>query len=208
MSITFPIDLPSKPGFLSQEWDYKVIAAVSRSIFTGSIQVQKFQGEWLESTVVLPAMPRELAEQWAAFLALLRGPVNSFLLGDSLSNVHGTLGVATGTPLIKGAGQIGSLVHTDGWTHDIAKIVKAGDFLSFGVAKEHLYKATADSDSDSSGNADINIFPSILEATTDDDEITIPGMGQFKLLDAGKYAYGVDQICKGLTFTCAQDISS
>ncbi len=213
MSITYPLSLPgsasgrnSVPGFVSQEWTERRIASVTRSIFTGSMQVQAFQGQWLECVVTVAAMSRAEAEPWAALLALVNSGVGSLMLGDSLSVVHGSLGVASGTPLVKGAGQTGNVLLTDGWTNSITGIVKAGDFLSFGVAKEHLYKVMKDADSDSSGNCSIDIFPSILDSTTDDDVISLPGLGQFKILDSGKYSYGVDQICKGLTFTAVQDI--
>lgn len=215
MSITFPLDQPgysdsirtSVPGYQSQDWTYQKIVALSRSIFTGSIQVQEFQGEWLECVITLPAMPREKAEPWAAFLGSLRGPVGSFMLGDSLSIVHGIRGVLlTGQPLIKGAAQVGKIVNTDGWTGTL----KAGDWIAFAGSsgKWHLYKVMADvTSSDATATTAIDIFPQLLDPTVDNNGIAFGhGQGQFKMLNPGTYGYDVAQICKGLTFTAVQDI--
>ncbi len=213
MSISYPLDLPgattgktSVPGFTSQEWTMKKVGAITRSQFTGSIQVQEYQGEWLECTCTLPPMSREIAAQWEGFFGAERAPVGTFKLSDSLSVVHGSLGIATGTPLVDGANQLGKVVNLKGFTAGVTGILKAGDFMSFGVAKENLYMVVKDCDSDGDGKVAVDIFPRILENTTDEDEVSLPGAGIFRMLTANKFKFDVDQLCKGVTFTAVQDV--
>jgi hypothetical protein len=90
-----------------------------------------------------------------------------------------TRGTATGTPLTNGADQSGSELVTDGWTGSVTGILKEGDIITLGSSSaDYTYSVnpgnlltnegvaqfvvTADVDSDSSGNATIPIYPSII----------------------------------------------
>lgn len=79
------------------------------------------------------------------------------------------LGVATGTPLIKGGGQTGDSILTDGWSTNITAL-KAGDW--FQVANDpKVYMVTSDAVSDGSGNATVSIFPALRRSPADNSVI-------------------------------------
>lgn len=85
-----------------------------------------------------------------------------------------TTGPATGSGLIKGAGQSGAVLLTDDWTASTTGILKKGDKVSAGGAYAvnpvtgaqlgflRQFTVTADVDSDGSGNASVPIDPPIV----------------------------------------------
>lgn len=92
-------------------------------------------------------------------------------------------GVGTGSPLVKGASQVGSSLVTDGWTHNITGILKAGDIFTVNSINT-VYELTADANSDNSGNATLAISPDIYVGSSpaDDAVLTInttPGLVVF-----------------------------
>lgn len=81
-------------------------------------------------------------------------------------------GAAGGTPQVNLAGQTGRTVNTKGWTHGVTGILRAGDFLKFnGHAK--VYLVTADANSDSNGQAALNIEPALMAAPADNEAIVV-----------------------------------
>ena len=81
-------------------------------------------------------------------------------------------GIATGTPLVKGASQTGRSVITDGWTATQTGILLAGDFIKF-AGQDKVYIVTADANSDGSGNATIAIEPALMASPANDAAITV-----------------------------------
>jgi hypothetical protein len=131
------------------------------------MQVYEHPGSWWEIDIELPPMERADAEQFIGFLCGLNGPRGTFTLGDP----DGTTprGTATGTPVVKGAGQTGRTLLTDGWSTGVTGILKAGDWIQIG---NYAYKVTQDADSDGSGNATLEIFPTLRAAPSDNASIT------------------------------------
>jgi hypothetical protein len=154
--------------------------AMLRSPWTFQTQVQEHQGQlWMLEASVAPCK-REQAEPWVAFLESLKGPVGTFLIGDPLARVP--RGVAGGTPLVKGAGQTGEALETDGWTPSTTGILKAGDYIQVG---QRLYKLKQDANSDGSGNSTLEIYPRLRESPADNAAIvTNAPVGLFRLNDA------------------------
>lgn len=88
-----------------------------------------------------------------------------------------TVGQLGGTPLVNGASQTGTSLITDGWTASAANRLKRGDDIEIGsgttavnavnpmnyesVGSTRKFVLTADADSDASGNATLQITPSI-----------------------------------------------
>ena len=95
------------------------------------------------------------------------------IYGDQNINKH-TAGVASGTPLVNGAGQSGNSIVTDGWTASISGILKKGDIITFAgvygvnpINKQSTgelkqFVVTADVNSDGAGNATVPISPAII----------------------------------------------
>ena len=181
MAITYPLSLPDATSYRSARMTARSVVGVTRSPFTGSQQVQKHQGQWWEFEAALAPMARASAEGWIAFLLSLNGQQGTFLLGDPLGST--VRGVGTGTPLVKGASQTGNSLITDGWTASQTGILKAGDYFQLGSgSSSKLYKVLADANSDGSGDATFDIWPSINTAVDNNSALTISSAkGAFRL---------------------------
>jgi hypothetical protein len=181
MAIAYPLSLPDVTSFESARMTARSVVGVSKSPFTGAQQVQKHQGQWWEFEAKLVPMARANAEAWLSFIISLNGMQGTFLLGEPLGAT--ARGIATGTPLVKGASQTGNSLITDGWTASQTGILKAGDYFQLGTgSSSKLYKVLADANSDGSGNATFDIFPSINTAVADDSAIVVSSAkGLFRL---------------------------
>jgi hypothetical protein len=118
----------------------------------------------------LPPMYRSEAAPIFAFLMAQRGQYETFSL--VLPGMGSSRGVATGTPLVKGASQTGRSVLTDGWTATQTNIVRAGDFIKF-AGHNKVYMITADTNSNGSGEATITIEPALVVSPADNAAVTV-----------------------------------
>lgn len=203
MTISFPLSLPTSIGLDSFSLRVSGSAAMLRSPWTFQTQVQEHQGQiWMLEAAVAPC-DRERAEPWIAFLESLEGPVGTFLIGDPLARVP--RGVATGTPLVKGAGQSGKSLDTDGWTPSTTGILKAGDYIQVG---QRLHKLKADASSDGSGNATLDIYPRLRESPADNAAIvTNAPVGLFRLNSAEVPLFEADyERLYSISFTAVEAI--
>lgn len=127
---------------------------------------------------------RSWTEEWPPLLgtdpavqAFLAKVANFYQSGTVLTIQHQsrktTLGVGTGTPLVKGANQTGKSLITDGWTASQTGILKAGDLITCGLP--WVFEVTADCDSDgaSPSVATIPINPGILAGASPADNAAI-----------------------------------
>jgi len=85
-----------------------------------------------------------------------------------------TLGVGTGTPLVKDANQTGKSLITDGWTASQTGILKAGDLITL-ASIPWVFEVTADCNSDGAtpSVATIPISPGILAGASPADNAAI-----------------------------------
>ena len=105
----------------------------------------------------------------------LRAFVGAQQGGDKFQFIAASMqprGVATGTPLVNGAGQTGYSINTDGWTPSIANIMRAGDIFKLGNHSK-VYELAADVSSDASGQAVLVTTTPLRMSTTDNDIITV-----------------------------------
>ena len=181
MAISYPLALPTTTGIAKVRISANNVVGISQSPFTAKQQVYKYTGQFWEAEISLPPMKRADAEYWISFLLKLNGSYGTFLLGDP--NGATARGIATGTPLVKGASQTGNELVTDGWTTSTTGILKAGDYIQLGSgATAKLHKVLDDVDSDSSGNATITIWPDLRSAPSDNAAIVVSGAkGVFRL---------------------------
>lgn len=201
MAITYPLAFPSQ--CVNQiTIRAKTIVGISASPFTGQQQVYKHQGQWWEAEMSFPPMKRENAEEVAVFLIKLNGRFGTFLMGDSANTLP--RGVGTGTPLVKGAGQTGNELITDGWTADTTNILKAGDWIQLGAgATARLHKILDNVNSDATGTATLTLFPSLRSSPADNAVIVVNSpKGQWRLstndidytIQTGQF-YGITLAC-------------
>lgn len=182
MSITYPLIPPSTPGATSVQWSATDAVATVSSAFTFSTQVQEWSGQLLTVNLNLPAMKRDVAEPWVAFLLALKGMWGTCLIGDM--SYQGKRGVGTGTPLVNGLNlAMSQQLVTDGWTHSVTGILKAGDWISFNTGTTiRLHKILSDANSDGSGNATFDIYPCLRENVGDNTAIVLTKpVGTFRL---------------------------
>ena len=201
MAITYPLSLPDATSYQAARMTARSVVGVSKSPFTGVQQVQKHQGQWWEFEGSLAPMSRADAEEWIAFFLKLNGMQGTFLLGDPLGTT--ARGIATGTPLIKGASQTGNSLITDGWTTSQTGIMKAGDYFQLGTGtSSRLYKVLADADSDGSGDSTFDIWPSINTALADNTALDVTSPAGLFRLATNEVGFDLQQAQKdGLAFS-------
>ena len=114
------------------------------------------------------------------YLAFMEGQVNRISVGDH--SYTGALGALGGTPRIKGAGQTGTSLITDGWPASTT-VLKAGDLLSYsnGTYSE-LKQVTSDATTNGAGEVTLSIAPEIHTTPADNTLIvTASPVGTFML---------------------------
>ena len=181
MSITYPLDFPVDSGLARITWGARSVVSSSQSPYTGAEQVQAYTGQWWYGTVSLPPMQRAIAEAFITFLLKLNGMQGTFLFGDPTGET--ARGVATGTPLINGSSQSGNSLVTDGWTAGVTGILLAGDYLQLGTGTSaRLYKNLSAVNSNGSGQATFDIWPSLQVTPSDNQAVIISSpKGLFRL---------------------------
>ncbi|PKR57507.1 hypothetical protein [Thalassospira lohafexi] len=164
MTITYPLSLPAKPGVKAIRWREMTKVGVSVSPFTFQRQVQRGQGQAWAADITLPTIrDRAVVGEWQAFLLAMNGSQGFFAMGDP--DNFGPLGVATGSPVIDGAGQTGPDIATTGWTVSTTGILKKGDRIGLGSgATARMHKVLEDVDSDSNGDATLSLWPRVVIA--------------------------------------------
>lgn len=199
MAISYPLSLPST-DIAQVRLVANSMVGISQSPFTAVQQVYKYTGQYWEADISLPPMKRAVAEYWISFLLKLNGSYGTFLLGDP--NGATPRGVATGTPLVKGANQGGSDLLTDGWTTSTTGILKAGDYIQIGT---YLHKVLDDVNSDSSGNATLTLFPDLRESPADNAAITVSSAKGLFRLSSGQTSWDINEASiYGITFAARE----
>lgn len=164
------VALPAYPGFAHYSLDMTDSVAIQRSPFTGQTQAQQWPGaDMWTGTAELPALVSQAdAQNWRAFLAQLRGMANAFQLAppDYLGPQGDPLPGASSVPSIPGtvtdiAGA--QILHTVGWQLSAFGLLQPGDWIQVGY---RLHMVMNPVNSDSSGHAAIEVFPSLREAPT------------------------------------------
>lgn len=102
MPVTYPLTLPSTPGFRSASFKPRSAVAVARSPFSFAEQAQAYDGQMWETEREYPRMTRAQAEALNAKIAALNGREGTFYLsppykGSSLV----PRGTATGSPVVR-----------------------------------------------------------------------------------------------------------
>ena len=196
-TFSYPLSLPSTPAPQNIELLDAHKAAMTRGEFSYVRQTHDYNADLLEAVVTLPPMKRADAEEWVSVFLNLKGIVNTFLMTiDANATARG---IASGTPLVKGASQTGDELATDGWTAGQTGIMKTGDWMS--IANK-LVKVTEDANSDGSGNATLTIWPYIATAFADNAPIDVSSpMGTWRRTDRGVWTINRLQLY-GISFSC------
>lgn len=93
-----------------------------------------------------------------AFIAQLSGMAGRVLITPLQGRAP--RGVATGIPVVQGAGQLGRSLNTSGWTPSTPLILRTGDYFSVAtLSGPELKILTADAASDADGKATLQFTP-------------------------------------------------
>jgi uncharacterized protein involved in outer membrane biogenesis len=122
-----------------------------------------------QADVTLPPMHRSDAERWIAWLVSLRGPLGSFLLGDSIS------GTARGTAT---SATITGFTGDNSVTVAMTGTLLAGDYFQLGSGgTATLHKVLQDQD----GDGTLEIWPAIRTNQSAASATLSNAQGQFRL---------------------------
>lgn len=190
---------PTYPGVRSVDFTVKDSTATVPSPFTGQVQVQQWPGaDMLSGTFTLPPMSQVNAAAWVAFLMELRGMANAFMIGDPMFITP--MGTPSGTPVVNNtlSGTNGNPVMSQtltmgGWTASRSGLLLPGDYIQVGV---RLHRVLDEVNSDASGNATVNIWPTLRgQPTNGTSIITENAQGLFRLAtNSRKFSFDVTRL--------------
>lgn len=186
MAISYPLSTPTNKTIAEIRLIARNVVGVSTSPFTLKQQTYQFSGQRWEADIQLPAMQRDNAEEWVAFLMSLYGQKGTFLLGDPLgATAQGSASTAAGTPVVNGASQTGGTLAIDGLPASATNYLKAGDYIQLGTgATSQLYKVLTDASSNGSGEATLDIWPNLRSSPADGATVVVANAkGVFRLND-------------------------
>lgn len=210
MAITYPLSLPTVTGIASINLRAKNVVSVSQSPFTLKEQVVSHSGQRWEAEVSLPPMKRAAAEEWISFLISLKGQHGRFLLGDpSATSPRGSAAQTAGTPLVNGASELGDTVNIDGLPVSTTGYLLAGDYIQIGSASAAtLHKVLTDTDTDASGQAELDIYPSLRASPANDTAITLSSpKGVFRLATSDTNWSINEAVTYGISFAAFEAIA-
>lgn len=204
---SYPLTLPTSPSnFVTSEWRIIRTVAYTESPFTYGQQVAKYQGSVWQTTVTLPPMNRADAGAWQSFFMQLNGRFGTFLLGDP--DAKTIQGGATTVISVNGDHSVGAYdVVVDG-ADTSTVIFKKGDYVQFGSgATSKLHMIVADITSDASGNATLQIEPSLKTALTDDSVVTYSNTKAVMRMDSNELGWNANNVSLyGITFSCTESL--
>lgn len=152
--ITFPA-----MRIVNSVWGIQYNVQTFTSPFTQQQQVRALRGDYWYLQITTSQYRRYFEAEGIAiesFLNQLRGGTNTFLYNDP--DYRGARGVATGSPVVNGAGQTGNSLATSGWTANITNILRSGDYFT---VNGELKRLISDANSNGSGQATLNFEPAL-----------------------------------------------
>jgi hypothetical protein len=190
--VTFPIAFPS---LTPATGSFKLVRSVSSSTspFTFKQQVYRFTGDRWEGQVTFPPLTQAQAGEIQAFFLQLEGMYGTFLYGDPNYLAQSPRGLATGSPLVMGAGQTGNSLIVDGLSNNLTGWLKKGDYIQIGTGSaSRLHQVSEDVNTNGSGQATIPIYPAIRTSPADNAAIVVTGAkGCFRLASSsGEWQIG------------------
>lgn len=207
--ITYPLNTPTNIGIANITLSAENAVAISQSPFTFQQQVVAHPGQRWAASISLPPMKRQDAEYWIAFLLSLKGQIGTFLLGDpNCGTAQGSAKDTPGTPVVNGAGQTGDSLVIDGLPLSATGYLLPGDYIQLGTGSStQLYKVLTQVNTDGSGGATLDIWPSLRSSPADNASVVVGNTkGRFRLKD-NITQWSINEISSyGITFDCVEAI--
>lgn len=185
MTINYPLSIPLEE-FSDIRWEHENTVSAPRSSFTGKQQKQIFPRTLWRGDVTYPEIDQTRGKEIiGGFLAALYGQEGTFLLGDPLFRTpRGEAANNASSPLVDGAGQVGKSLAVRAAPANLSNWLRIGDHIQIGPdSRARLHMVVASNvNTDGSGEASIDIWPRLKEATLDGDPITyLSPRGLFQL---------------------------
>jgi len=186
----------------SSSWELVSNTATYQSPITGAIQTVNRGGtRWAISLNHRNLSGDDRAEMMA-WLAKLNGQQHRFTVHDHSHTQRGSFG---GTPLVAGGSQTGNSLDIDGASNSVTNWIRAGDYFT---VNGELKMATADANSDGSGNVTLACVPELREAPADNAAIDVTDpVGTFILTEARNGWTNVPGVFSDFTITAIEDIA-
>ena len=182
MTISYPLTLPAG-NFRSLSFRTRNATFREQSPFSYAQDAQDWGGRAWEVDAELVPLSQSQGRAWEAFFASLKGSYGTFLMGDP--NAATPSGSAGGTPLVAGGGQTGETLNIDGAAINQTGWLLAGDYIQLGTgSSSQLYRVLADVDTNGSGAATIDIWPSLRSSPSDNATVIVSStVGLFSITD-------------------------
>jgi hypothetical protein len=195
---SYPVAVPTSPGFQKVVINPKFASSMTQSPFSGAQQSYDFGGMWWTAQCTLPPMSRAQAAAWKAFLLTLHGTFGTFTMGKAVDSAP--RGTATAA-LADGAGTIrtNSLV-VDGL--GALQTLLKGDYFSF---NNRLYMLTADTTADGGGNGTLTFAPPLRDPVPDDSVLVLSNpQGTWRMASAETGWTDDQMLVTAITFACLE----
>lgn len=209
MAITYPLSLPSAPGFEEITLRRIKVAEMSRNPYEGSQQVQEYVGEWWEADVVLPAQSNAArVAAWEAFAGKLNGRVGTFLLGDPLrATPRGSAAGTAGTPLVDGvhAARVNE-IDIKGMPLSATGYLLAGDYIQLGTGSAAtLHQLLDDLSSDGAGKGTALVWPMLRGQVNNETAVTVASCkGVFRMAQNDQEFKRSRRMFTNYSFSCIE----
>ena len=179
------------------------------SPFTGRGTLQEFGGEWWTLQLSYSRLRRSLAQPVLSFGSKLRKAQGTFVIAfPGYSKPLGTAKDIAASPSVNGSEQAGNSsiniksapINQTGWLVE-------GDIIQVGPAtRPHWHRVLEDVDTDSSGNATIEIWPNVRQGTIDNDLISTDSpLCIFRLIE--QISTSIQRpVLHSIDFVCREDI--
>lgn len=174
---TFPAIIPN-----ACDWGLESNTQNARAELNGAVQTLALPGDIWAGTLTFSNKIGSEARLLQAFLTSLRGQAGRFYLSPP---AYTRAGVATGTPLVKGANQTGLSVNIDGCATLVTGWLLAGDYFQIG---SELKMLTSDANTNSNGETTLNFVPPIRVSPGDNSSVIVLNPVAIMMLTNGKQA--------------------
>lgn len=205
MTITYPLAIPTAPGFIRFRYLARNASSASESPFSFWEQVQNHPGDKWMFELTLPKMRRAQAAEWIALRLACRGRLGTFLIGPP--DADSPRGSFAGTPVVDGSvAARATVLPVRGLTPLASGVVKKGDYLQIGSgATTRLYTSLTDVNADSAGEAELDIWPGVRETISDGTAIVSSGAKGTFAFATGSADWEMDRLRNfGITFAISE----
>jgi hypothetical protein len=196
-------DFPRDILVVAAEWYLNSNTQTHRSPLSGVTQTIELPGAYWSAVLTFEDQGPEDSRPLIAFFVSMRGQAISFNLFNHAHPIP--QGVATGTPLVYGAGQVGTQLITEGWTADVANILMAGDYIQVGTK---LKMVVENANTDALGRSTLQVEPPWADSPASGAEIVTDHPQALMRLTSDKSGLSTKApMLSSGTINCVEDMS-